>query len=246
MMDKNYYIEINKINIPINIRSYKRSRNINIYFKNNILNVSKPKYVSNKKALDVINENKAKIYDMYIKSKAISNERTKKWETGEKILYRGEFYSIIRKEERTNKCSVNIDEENKQFVIIAPCDLGNKEIKINIDKLVKNIFKNNTCYILQERLPILSNITNIEYNSFKVRDATTRYGSCYPLKKELHFSLRLVMLSQEKIDAIIVHELCHIVYKNHNKEFYNLVKKYIPNYDDINKWLKENGHLILF
>ena len=71
MMDKNYYIEINKINIPINIRSYKRSRNINIYFKNNILNVSKPKYVSNKKALDVINENKAKIYDMYIKSKAI-------------------------------------------------------------------------------------------------------------------------------------------------------------------------------
>ena len=53
------------------------------------------------------------------------------------------------------------------------------------------------------------------------------------------------MLPQDKIDAIIVHELCHMIHKNHSKEFYNLVKQYIPNYDEIDKWLKENGKLIL-
>ena len=49
------------------------------------------------------------------------------------------------------------------------------------------------------------------------------------------------MLPQEKIDAIIVHELCHIIHKNHSKDFYGLLKRYIPNYEEIDKWLKNNA-----
>ena len=71
------------------------------------------------------------------------------------------------------------------------------------------------------------------------------YGSCIPSKKILHFSNRLIMLPEDKVDAIIVHELCHIIHSNHNKEFYELVKKYIPNYDEIDKWLKENSKMIM-
>ena len=54
------------------------------------------------------------------------------------------------------------------------------------------------------------------------------------------------MLSKDKVDAIIVHELCHIVYKNHNRQFYNLIEKYIPNYNEVDKWLKKNGNIIMF
>ena len=52
-------------------------------------------------------------------------------------------------------------------------------------------------------------------------------------------------LRSNKIDAIIVHELAHIVYANHGKEFYNLVQKYIPNYFEIDKWLKKNNKKIM-
>ena len=54
------------------------------------------------------------------------------------------------------------------------------------------------------------------------------------------------MLPEDKIDAIVVHELCHIIHTKHSKKFYNLVKEYIPDYDEINKWLKENGKIIIF
>jgi len=54
------------------------------------------------------------------------------------------------------------------------------------------------------------------------------------------------MLPKDKVDAIIVHELCHMKHKNHNKEFYGLVSKYIPNYKEIDKWLKVNGKNIMF
>ena len=46
------------------------------------------------------------------------------------------------------------------------------------------LFKNNTEVVLQDRLPYWSKITNIEYNSVKVRDAKTKYGSCIPTKKQ--------------------------------------------------------------
>lgn len=49
------------------------------------------------------------------------------------------------------------------------------------------------------------------------------------------------MLPENAIDAVIVHELCHIVHPNHSKQFYNLVKKYIPDYEEIDKYLKKEA-----
>ena len=106
------------------------------------------------------------------------------------------------------------------------------------------LFKNNTEVVLQDRLPYWSKITNIEYNSVKVRDAKTKYGSCIPTKKAIHFTSRLIMLPKEAIDAVIVHELCHIIHPNHSKQFYELVEKYIPNYKQIDEYLKRNSYLI--
>ena len=47
------------------------------------------------------------------------------------------------------------------------------------------------------------------------------------------------MLKNEAIDAVIVHELCHIIHPNHSKDFYKLVESYIPNYKQLDKYLKE-------
>ena len=60
------YIEINNINIPTVIRSYRTSKHIKLYFKANVLCISKPKYVSNKKALEFVDENKEYIYNKYM------------------------------------------------------------------------------------------------------------------------------------------------------------------------------------
>ena len=49
------------------------------------------------------------------------------------------------------------------------------------------------------------------------------------------------MLPEFVVDAIIVHELCHMKYKYHNDDFYNLVEKYISNYIEIDNLLKKNG-----
>ena len=43
------------------------------------------------------------------------------------------------------------------------------------------------------------------------------------------------------IDYVICHELCHLKYMNHSKEFWNLVGDVFPQYNQAESYLKEKG-----
>lgn len=240
------YLKIKDLKIPIDIKSYKNSKSVKLYFKGNTLHVTKPKRLSMSSLLQIIEQSENELYEKYKKILASEISSIKQWETGEKFFYKGTEFTIIRKILNTLKISLSLELSLNQLVISLPQNISQEETKIYVDKLIKQLLKNHTEILIAERLPYWSKITGIDYNQVKIRDATTRYGSCMPSKKNLYFSSRLVMLPEDKVDAIIVHELCHMKHKNHNKDFYVLVSKYIPNYKEIDKWLKINGKMIMF
>lgn len=235
-------IKIKDLNIPFNIKNYKTAKTMKIYFKEDGLVVTKSPYIPKREVDKFIKQNEEKIYEKYKKIEELKSLKKERWETGQNILYNGNLYKIFKIYHDENSISINIDKGLKEFKISIYNQIQDESYYIK--NIIRKIFKENTEVILQEKLPYWSKITNISYNSVKVRDAKTKYGSCIPKTRALHFSSRLVMLKEEAIDAIIVHELCHIIHPNHSKDFYNLVKKYIPEYDEINKYLKKNSKLI--
>ena len=245
-MQEPKYIKIKDKNLPIVIRSFKNSKYLKLYFKADILYVSKPKYVSLKTTMDFIKKNENYIYQKYAIIENNNDFRIKKWKNGETFFYKGEKYTVEANSCEKKIISINFEEDKKILKLSYYNILKSEERKLYIDKVIKKILKENTESLLNKKLPYWSKITNITYKQFKVNDATSKFGSCIPKTRSMHFSSRLIMFPEDKIDAIIVHELCHIVYSNHSKDFYNLVRKYIPNYDEINKWLKKNGKMIVF
>ena len=239
-------IKVKDLEIPIEIKSYKTSKSVKIYFKGNQLTITKPKRLSNKTLMSIIKENEAQLYKKYKKILGAEINTIKQWKTGEKIHYQGEEFTIIRENNTKKLINIEIEKEENQIIIKAPENVEQQILKKSIDNAIKKIFKRNTEILISDKLPYWSKITKIEYNQVKVRDATTRYGSCMPSKKNLYFSSRLIMLPEEQVDAVIVHELCHIKFKNHDKNFYNLVSEFIPNYKELDKWLKKNGNIIMF
>lgn len=240
------YIKIKDTEIPINIKSYKNSKSIKIFYKGNILTITKPTRISVKMISEILKKNEEDIYNKYKKIITSEISTIKQWQTGEKFYYCGEEFEIERKYTDKNIINIQIDETRKQMIITIPEGISEQEIKVKVDKGMKLLLKKNTEQIICQRLPYWSNITGFDYNQVKIRDAISRYGSCMPSKKNLYFSSRLIMLPLDKIDAIIVHELCHMKYKNHDKLFYALVGKYIQNYKEIDKWLKLYGKRIMF
>ena len=69
----------------------------------------------------------------------------------------------------------------------------------------------------------------LKYGRITITSAEKRYGSCSS-KGNICFSYRLMLCPCEFREYVIVHELCHLVYMNHSREFYKLVEKYMPDY----------------
>lgn len=239
-------LKIKDLEIPTEIKNYKTSKSIKIYFKGNVLNITKPTQLSKKRLMQILKEQEEEIYNKYKKILDSEVESIKQWQTGEKIYYQGEEFSVIRRLTNIARVTVSFKIDEKMVIIEVPVSLEQNIIKETVDKTIKKLLKNNTEVLISQKLPYWSEITGLKYNEFKIRDATTRYGSCMPSKKNVYFSSRLIMLPEDKVDAIIVHELCHMKYKYHNKDFYDLVQKYIPKYKEIDEWLRLNGKIIMF
>ena len=61
-------------------------------------------------------------------------------------------------------------------------------------------------------------------------------------KSNLNFNCLLVLLPDEIIDSVIVHELCHRKQMNHSAKFYAEIEKVFPDYNCCRQWLKQNGN----
>ncbi len=69
-----------------------------------------------------------------------------------------------------------------------------------------------------------------EVEDVKLRKMKTQWGNCQFQKKILTFNSYLYYMSENFIEAIVVHELAHLFISNHSKRFYNLVLRYLPDY----------------
>jgi predicted metal-dependent hydrolase len=52
------------------------------------------------------------------------------------------------------------------------------------------------------------------------------------------------MANQSAIDYVIIHELCHVVHKNHSMDFWNKVRELMGGFNIQRKWLKENSYIL--
>ena len=90
---------------------------------------------------------------------------------------------------------------------------------------------------LTERTEYFAKLMGLKYTGIKITSAKKRFGSCNG-KNSICYSWRLMQYPPEAIDYVVVHELAHIVYKNHGKVFYKLIEKYLPDYKKREKLLK--------
>lgn len=59
-----------------------------------------------------------------------------------------------------------------------------------------------------------------------VSNQSSRWGSCTPASSEIRISDRIASFPQWVLDAVIVHELAHLVHLGHTPEFWELARRY--------------------
>ena len=154
------------------------------------------------------------------------NKMEKKSAKNEGFMYLGSQYDVIRT--TTNGITLGA---SKVFI-------GKNMTHEDIDKWYKKeaerIFLDHleNCYRLYTR--------NIPHPSLTIRKMTTRWGVCNTRTKRVTLNLELIKMPLFCLDYVIYHELSHLIYANHSKDFWSLVEENCPEYKKIKKYMKED------
>lgn len=70
-----------------------------------------------------------------------------------------------------------------------------------------------------------------------VQKMKTRWGSCNVAKGNIRLNTELAKKPRELLEFVVVHELVHLLERNHTKRFYSLMDRYMPNWRDKSRQL---------
>lgn len=222
-------------NIRCNI-IHEKIKNSYIQVKDGNVIVKVPMYATNLYIEKIVVERKNWILKKLEEQK---NAKSTEYKNGSTIYVLGKPYTlkIIYTENKLSK----IYQDNKFLY----CELGNpNNVKIspeveelNIKKLVGKYYK----YIAtQEVPPVMEDIekrTGLYPQEYSIKNLKATWGICSS-KKKISINQNLIAYSRHAIEYVCLHEICHLKYMNHSKEFWNLVEYYMPDYKLAKKELK--------
>ena len=121
---------------------------------------------------------------------------------------------------------VKVDFEEQYISITHPKGVDTEsEYLQNIAKeAIVEAYRKEAKSILPSRVAELAQRHNLKYNTLRIKNITSRWGSCSSINN-INLSLYLMKLPDELIDYIILHELAHTVHKNHGPNFWNLLDR---------------------
>jgi len=83
----------------------------------------------------------------------------------------------------------------------------------------------------------MATLMRLQPTAIAYRHNKSRWGSCSS-QNRLSLNTRLMMLPEEMIRYVVIHELAHIAHKNHSKRFWQLVAQYCPNYKELRRGVR--------
>ena len=114
----------------------------------------------------------------------------------------------------------------KSFTLLCPAgtDYYTTEMQKWLHKTFTQAVTLRAKEMLPPRLKELAKEYGFDYNRCTVRNVHTRWGSC-STGGNISLSISLVLLPNELIDYVLLHELCHTVEMNHSEQFWALMDK---------------------
>jgi len=103
---------------------------------------------------------------------------------------------------------------------------------IDYKKVLITFYKQQAKKHIEKRLRYFKPMVKKKVKAFTIESSEKRWGSCNS-KGELTFNWKLMLFSEDAIDYVVVHELCHLEHLNHDRSFWRLVGKILPHYKAI-------------
>ena len=158
---------------------------------------------------------------------------TRQYISGESHLYLGRQYMLRVKESNTNAVHyqnniIEIECRHKKDAGVLLQTWYRQRANIKFLEYAKPIIEQFSAY-------------GVKPQSLSVKKMDKRWGYC-TIDGHITLNPRLICAPRCCIEYVITHELCHLIYRSHNKEFYALLTKVMPHWE---KWKNKLERILM-
>lgn len=167
-----------------------------------------------------------------VRDRMLAQDRQTKREyvSGEAYYLWGKPYMLqVRQEGR----AYEIIKSGNRIIMITPNGASQENRKRVLTEWYRSELKRAIPSILKQ----CEKRVGIQANSCNIRNMKTRWGSCNTQTKNILINLQLVKKPVECLEYVIIHELVHLLERNHTNLFRSLVEKNCPNWKNAKKLL---------
>lgn len=213
----------NRTNVITYIVNKNVSSNILIGIENGEVVVRAPWYLSGNEIQEIVEEKRKWILArLEEKAQSVDYIKTKKV----KIL--GEDFHLKIGYKNVKVPELTVEEKDIKIDIPTKYKRANKTeiLKLAIQKMYEKIAEEQIEHIMEKtRLQL-----GVMPEDYKLERMKNTLASCDE-NRVITINPDIVAYSKETIEYVVLHEFCHLIYKNHTKSFYNKIKQYMPDYE---------------
>ena len=214
-------------------RMHRRSVTAKIR-RDSVIEVRAPLLYRESDMLAFLNQHKKWIFNHYDRLQNTENQE-KKYVSGEAHYYLGKQYEL--QVVLGNKNAVSIEGNS---LVVRCKNLENLDALDFLEHLVNKWYRFQAKMVFNELLPpIIDRFKkyNVAPAKISIRDMRSRWGSC-SRKGNISLNLQLVKLNENCIRQVMIHEMCHLIYFNHQAGFYALMEEMMPDWKLYKKELR--------
>jgi len=153
---------------------------------------------------------------------------------GEIFMYLGRNY-FLQLFLKVSLKRISVELTNGILIIYTPT----KDNAI-LKKLLERWYRKEAEKLILKRIEYYKPKFGKEPVKIKIKEQKKRWGSCNS-RGSIYFNWRIIMAPPLVIDYVIVHEMSHLIHRNHSLRFWNQVESILPDYKVRKKWLRNHG-----
>ena len=158
--------------------------------------------------------------------KKFKNKIKKEYISGESFLYLGRQYKLLIRKKKEDEVKLKYG----RILLWTTKKIDNKKYN---KKLLQDWYNERLTKIFNEEYEKV--LKNFDYNFIPkliTRKMNKRWGS-FLNNKKIVLNPKLIQAPKECIDYVITHELCHLIFNDHSREFYKLLESVVPNWERV-------------
>ena len=203
--------------------------------------IKAPWYVTSSQIQNVV-ESKRQWIMQKLEEYQSSPRKVKDYADGERFQILGESYFLNIYYKDINNAVLNV--ENGKISVVLPLRYSDSDNTEQIKKLIDKMY-----YMIAEKevenaMEKTRKMVGLAPEEYRIKKIKSVWGSCSSNKK-ITINQNLMMYSRKAIEYVVLHEVCHLKYMNHSKNFWSMVEKYMPDYKEAEKELKKCKNRVL-